>query len=465
MSQFRQCLYRLASLGGLLVSTYFFYIIYTYIYTISTYGRQTNQESSTVIFIDSLSSVFPLHILGNNNRQGDNLPCDLTGVYPGTPSKCTCSLFDIFIPIRMDPSSEPSVSPAPSADPTSPPSISYMPSGEPSSTPTTSMVPTRTPVTDSPTFTPSGSPIYPTSRPSMEPSCVLLNTFECIAFTEDDTINYSVIIKEDTDNAAKNVYKNMYVGGTLSNPSQSTVTVGGHVYYGSITEPINMNFNGGKSKLSDLSESPLDFEYYEWLATHITAGSYSDGYDVIIETQPKTDGSCYTMHDFLGSSAQGANNGKTLVVFTFDSDICLTKTSDGRQFGPSVLAPFSKVTLTDAGYLDGVVIAKSFTTVTGGLYYTVCGSSGSSTCAGKTLEAAIHEQHEVRCCSDTNLGSGWNQHTNCINAGYTSVWGETDINGVCHSSKTFDEAVAICANVGARLCSKEELLADCSRGK
>jgi len=42
----------------------------------------------------------------------------------------------------------------------------------------------------------------------------------------------------------------------------------------------------------------------------------------------------------------------------------LTKTTDGRQFGPSVLAPFSKVTLKNsAGFIDGAVIAKEFTTV------------------------------------------------------------------------------------------------------
>merc|ERR1712176_711511 len=47
-----------------------------------------------------------------------------------------------------------------------------------------------------------------------------------------------------------------------------------------------------------------------------------------------------------------------------NDDICLTKTRDGRQFGPSVLAPFSKVTLTNSGFIDGIVIAKEFTTVT-----------------------------------------------------------------------------------------------------
>mmetsp|Transcript_19385 Transcript_19385/g.42160 ORF Transcript_19385/g.42160 Transcript_19385/m.42160 type:complete len:278 (+) Transcript_19385:144-977(+) len=185
---------------------------------------------------------------------------------------------------------------------------------------------------------------------------------QCTAFRDDNTIEYSVITKERTINTAKNVYRKIFVGGSLRNPSQSTVTVGGHVYYGSLREPINTNFNGGGTKLSDVSSPPLDFDYYEWLATNIMEGSYSDGYQVIVVSQPK--GSCYNMYDFLGSDAQGSNNGKTLIVFTFSNDVCLTKTPDGRQFGPSVLAPFSKVTLTNSGYLDGIVIARRFTTYT-----------------------------------------------------------------------------------------------------
>ena len=206
----------------------------------------------------------------------------------------------------------------------------------------------------------------PTPSPTRSPTCGT-QQFECTAFADDTTINYSVITKENVNSAAHNVYTQMYVGGNLRNPySQSSIAVDGHVYYSSMTEPINTNFNGGKTKLSDMSSPPLDFEYYEWLATHINAGVYANGYRVIVKTQPK--GSCYHMYDFLGPDAQGYNQGKTLIVFTFPDNICLTKTPDGRQFGPSVLAPFSKVTLTNAGFLDGIVIARRFTTVFNGNY-------------------------------------------------------------------------------------------------
>ena len=95
----------------------------------------------------------------------------------------------------------------------------------------------------------------------------------------------------------------------------------------------------------------------------------------------------------------------------------------------------------------------------------VCGSSGSGRCNGNpVLEADPNEPHEVRCCSDSDKGSGWKQHPNCIAAGFLNVWGESEINGECNRAKTYIEAVDICEAVNARLCSKEELLADCPRG-
>ena len=88
-------------------------------------------------------------------------------------------------------------------------------------------------------------------------------------------------------------------------------------------------------------------------------------------------------------------------------------------------------------------------------------------------EADPSELHKVRCCVDDSLrsgvtalgtsGLGWNQHANCAAAGF-DTWGESDPAGVCNPSKTHAEAVEICSAAGARLCSKEELLADCAQG-
>jgi len=126
------------------------------------------------------------------------------------------------------------------------------------------------------------------------------------------------------------------------------------------------NFNGGVEKINNLKDVPaIDYDHYEWLARNMKSSDVN-GKKVIVKNTGK-DGSrngCYDLYDFR-PGGQGYDNGNTLVVFNTTDDICLTKTRDGRQFGPSVLAPFSKVTLTHAGFIDGTVIAKKFTTVVG----------------------------------------------------------------------------------------------------
>lgn len=96
------------------------------------------------------------------------------------------------------------------------------------------------------------------------------------------------------------------------------------------------------------------------------------------------------------------------------------------------------------------------------MIYIACGAS-STGCSGQTQVAQTFEQHEVRCCSEVYLGSGWKRHVNCANAGY-NVWGESEINGVCKNAATYDEAHDLCLEMNSRLCTKEELLADCTRG-
>jgi len=85
-----------------------------------------------------------------------------------------------------------------------------------------------------------------------------------------------------------------------------------------------------------------------------------------------------------------------------------------------------------------------------------CGSS-EQPCAGYARLADDFETHEVRCCADNEV-LGWAKQENC------AVWGESKIgsNGACHSSKTYDQAHLICKAHGGRLCTKEELLTDCT---
>ena len=113
----------------------------------------------------------------------------------------------------------------------------------------------------------------------------------------------------------------------------------------------------GKTTISSLDQV-IDFEHLKWLAQNIE-DSDVNGYKVVAMTK----GGTFDTSDFRGSDGQGEDNGKTLVVFNTAEDVTLTKTNGGRQFGPSVLAPFSDVYLRgQAGFIDGFVVAKRFFT-------------------------------------------------------------------------------------------------------
>jgi len=269
-----------------------------------------------------------------------------------------------------DPTENPTESPTlgPTKEPTKEPTKKPTPgpTKEPTKEPTPQ--PTNEP-TDNPTKKPTKKPTkHPTKKPTHSPTKAPTNkptpndspNYECVWPSE----KYSAITKGDMINGAKNVYHKLAVGGTLRNPANSHVSINGKVYYGESYQGL-MNFNGGKQKINDLADIPVDYGHFEWLARNLK-DSDIDGKRVIVKTTGKdgSRGGCYSTYDFV-SGGQGEDNGNTLVVFNTSDDICLTKTSDGRQFGPSVLAPFSKVTLTNSGFLDGTVIAKTFTTVSG----------------------------------------------------------------------------------------------------
>jgi len=218
-------------------------------------------------------------------------------------------------------------------------------------------------MTAEPTTNPTKAPIVTDSPTVLKEEDV--NNYECV-WPKDVVKDYSAITSGNLISAAHSVYKSLAVGGTLSNPSNAHVSISGKVYYHKLINR-RMNFNRGKYQIDDLLDVPIDFEQYKWLARNIKSSNIN-GKKVVVKQTGK-DGSgrrgCYNLYDFR-PGGQGEDNGNTLVVFNTSDDICLTKTNDGRQFGPSILAPFSKVTLVDAGFVDGIVIAKEFTTVSGG---------------------------------------------------------------------------------------------------
>ena len=267
------------------------------------------------------------------------------------------------------PTKEPTTNPTdkptdkPTNEPTNNPT--NKPTSEPTNKPTNN--PTKRP-TIKPTSKPTGQPTnQPTNKPTTSPTKSPTNqpteggpSYECVW----PQAQFSAITKGDMINGAKNVYKKLGVGGKFVNPSNSHVSVNGKVYYGDYVQG-RVNYNGGKQKINDLSDIPVDYGHYEWLARNLKSSNIG-GKKVVVKTSGSPPGSrsCWNLYDFR-PGGQGEDNGNTLVVFNTSDDVCLTKTGDGRQFGPSVLAPFSKVTLTNSGFLDGLVIAKEFTTVVG----------------------------------------------------------------------------------------------------
>ena len=92
-----------------------------------------------------------------------------------------------------------------------------------------------------------------------------------------------------------------------------------------------------------------------------------------------------------------------------------------------------------------------------------CGSTEDKCLPTPMVKPAdLGEKHEVRCCSDTSI-TGWVLKNSCKNALGRDVWGASRISGQCHSAKTYAEAEAICLGASARLCTSDEVRADCAR--
>ena len=112
---------------------------------------------------------------------------------------------------------------------------------------------------------------------------------------------------------------------------------------GSIASNANINFHGGYQTGVNLQDK-IDFEQFEWLAQHAKSSNIN-GKKVVVMTR----GGTFDTYDFR-PGGQGEDNGNTLVIFNTSEKVVLTKTHDGRQFGPSVIAPFSQVNLrSEAG--------------------------------------------------------------------------------------------------------------------
>merc|ERR1712019_327253 len=86
-------------------------------------------------------------------------------------------------------------------------------------------------------------------------------------------------------------------------------------------------------------------------------------------------------------------------------------------------------------------------------FWAVCPKSGE--CDEEDTISESSEWHTVRCCSDEEK-PGWKKNDGC------DVWGQSLIDKTCSIHESHSLALGICLSAGARLCTKEELAAECT---
>jgi hypothetical protein len=123
-----------------------------------------------------------------------------------------------------------------------------------------------------------------------------------------------------------------------------------------------INFNGGMQiSGKPLTDAGIDFSVLECIAksaksTEVAIPGSSKTYKVVVFTK----GGSYSMDDVRDASYVDEDNGLTLVIFNTCDDVRLIF-KNNRKFGPSVLAPFSLVTVDDNNdFVDGFIVARQF---------------------------------------------------------------------------------------------------------
>lgn len=184
---------------------------------------------------------------------------------------------------------------------------------------------------------------------------------------------FAIVTKDDASIAAHTIYRGLHVGGDLIDaaPHLSKVVSSNegpyHSYIGGSILPTNQasfSFNNGGVTTSATS-LPVDFSKLEALALALRPSStvhiVTQGGSYSASDSSCPAGSSYDMHTlFNNPEAQAENNGADMVVFTGKGTVCLTRTANGRAFGPSVLAPFARVIVVgQVGFVDGLIVARS----------------------------------------------------------------------------------------------------------
>jgi hypothetical protein len=166
----------------------------------------------------------------------------------------------------------------------------------------------------------------------------------------------SLITYGDADISSHTHGGGFAIGGDLNDlvPAQSKV-IGGEMSWvrGSINCPL-CQWRGQLVR----DELPYEWEQFEHLATHVLPSA-----QVTVINQGASE---IEVDASVATRAGTYVHQQHLVVFRGSGTVTVYSTAYGRQFHPSILAPFAMVRAHDGvGYIDGVVIARSYVAIGG----------------------------------------------------------------------------------------------------
>eukprot|EP00934_Nitzschia_sp_Nitz4_P006094 Nitzschia sp. Nitz4//scaffold85_size83877//127//6296//NITZ4_005215-RA/size83877-snap-gene-0.12-mRNA-1//-1//CDS//3329559095//6084//frame0 len=224
-----------------------------------------------------------------------------------------------------------------------------------------------------PTGAPTGAPVTSPTSPTKSP--VATGDYTCEL--PDYMRKYTFITSENANIAAKNWYTGFVVGEELYANIGNQVSV----YYNSSSglsdsekvsyyqsfdglnikanywEGTWLQCNGCTIEETDdpLAAAGVDWAQLEWLTKNVK-NSTSGEFSVFVVTSGGSVNQC----DFIGD-VTSEDNSRTLIFFNTEEDIVLDKCSTGKKWGPSVIAPWSKVTLPSGNdFTDGIVYSREF---------------------------------------------------------------------------------------------------------
>lgn len=167
--------------------------------------------------------------------------------------------------------------------------------------------------------------------------------------------SYSFISSGDAEISAKSIDSGVAVGLIFQQIlPEHTIDVNGMAYVRDM-QADNVHWNGGL-RIGNAVDSAIDFQQFIFLA-EMAVDHFTDNEMVFVFTTGG--GTCWSNDDFGGARV----SPNTLVIFNTWQDVCLTQSSDGSTFVPTVIAPFSRVDVQqEIGAVNGTIVARDLVT-------------------------------------------------------------------------------------------------------